>query len=64
MFIEYSSYKISNTDKIIIKNTIDKLHQNDRKGLNNFLLSFGRSKDIVDYIIYYWNSTKHYNTQF
>ena len=64
MFIEYSSYKISNTDKLIIKNTIDKLHQNDRKGLNNFLSSFGTSKDIVDYIIYYWNCTKHYNTQF
>lgn len=31
MFIEYSSYKISNTDKLIIKNTIDKLHINFKR---------------------------------
>jgi len=63
MFIN-SSYKIKNTDKLIIKNSIDKLHQNDRKGLNQLIELFSYQEKIVNFIIYYWNSTKYPNSQF
>ena len=63
MFIN-SSYKIKNTDKLIIKNSIDKLHQDDRKGLNQLIELFSYQEKIVNFIIYYWNSTKYPNSQF
>ena len=59
-----SSYKIKNTDKLIIKNSIDKLHQDDRKGLNQLIELFSYQEKIVNFIIYYWNSTKYPNSQF
>ena len=59
-----SSYKIKNTDKLIIKNSIDKLHQDDRKGLNQLIELFSYQEKIIDFIIYYWNSTKFPNSQF
>lgn len=59
-----SSYKINNTDKLIVKNAIDKLHQDDRKGLNQLIELFSYQEDIIDFIIYYWNSTKYPNSQF
>ncbi len=59
-----SSYKIKNTDKLIIKNSIDKLHQDDRKGLNQLIELFSYQEKIVNFIIYYWNSTKFPNSQF
>jgi hypothetical protein len=54
-----SSYKIKNTDKLIVKRAIDSLDSNDRRGLNNFIESYKNSQDIIDFIIYYWNSTKY-----
>ena len=59
-----SSYKIKNTDKLIIKNSIDKLHQDDRKGLNQLIELFSYQEKIIDFIVYYWNSTKYPNSQF
>jgi hypothetical protein len=59
-----SSYKITNTDKLIIKNSIDKLHQDDRKGLNQLIELFSYQDKLIDFIIYYWNSTKFPNSQF
>jgi len=59
-----SSYKIKNTDKLIIKNSIDKLHQDDRKGLNQLIELFSYQDKLIDFIIYYWNSTKFPNSQF
>ncbi len=59
-----SSYKIKNTDKLIIKNAIDKLHQDDRKGLNQLIELFSYQEKIVNFIVYYWNSTKYPNSQF
>mgnify|MGYP003650962615 FL=1 len=59
-----SSYKINNTDKLIVKNAIDKLHQDDRKGLNQLIERFSYKEKIIDFIIYYWNSTKYPNSQF
>ena len=59
-----SSYKINNTDKLIVKNAIDKLHQDDRKGLNQLIELFSYQEKITDFIIYYWNSTKYSNSQF
>ena len=59
-----SSYKIKNTDKLIIKNSIDKLHQDDRKRLNQLIELFSYQEKIVNFIIYYWNSTKFPNSQF
>ena len=59
-----SSYKIKNTDKLIIKNSIDKLQQDDRKGLNQLIELFSYQEKIVNFIIYYWNSTKFPNSQF
>jgi hypothetical protein len=59
-----SSYKINNTDKLIVKNAIDKLHQDDRKGLNQLIELFSYQEKIIDFIIYYWNSTKYPNSQF
>jgi len=59
-----SSYKIKNTDKLIIKNAIDKLHQDDRKGLNQLIELFSYQEKIIDFIVYYWNSTKYPNSQF
>ena len=59
-----SSYKIKNTDKLIIKNSIDKLHQDDRKGLNQLIELFSYQEKIANFIIYYWNSTKFPNSQF
>jgi len=54
-----SSYKIKNTDKKIIQVSIDKLHYDDKKGLNKFIESFGTSQDIINFIVYYWDSTKY-----
>ena len=59
-----SSYKIKNTDKLIIKNSIDKLHQDDKRGLNQLIEQFNYKEKIVNFIIYYWNSTKYPNSQF
>jgi len=59
-----SSYKIKNTDKLIIKNAIDNLNENDRKGLNQLIELFSYQEKIIDFIIYYWNSTKYPNSQF
>ena len=59
-----SSYKIKNTDKLIIKNSIDKLQQDDRKGLNQLIELFSYQEKIINFIIYYWNSTKYPNSQF
>ena len=59
-----SSYKIKNTDKLIIKNSIDKLNQDDRKGLNQLIELFSYQERIIDFIIYYWNSTKFPDSQF
>ena len=59
-----SSYKIKNTDKLIVKIAIDNLHHDNRKGLNKFIESFGTSPDIIDFIAYYWNSTKYPDSQF
>ena len=59
-----SSYKIKNTDKLIIKNAIDKLHQDDRKGLNQLIELFSYQEKIVNFIVYYWNSTKYPNSKF
>ena len=59
-----SSYKINNTDKLIIKNSIDKLNQDDRKGLNQLIELFSYQDKIIDFIIYYWNSTKYPDSQF
>jgi|SaaInlStandDraft_1057018.scaffolds.fasta_scaffold279740_1 hypothetical protein len=59
-----SSYKITNTDKLIIKNSIDKLNQDDRKGLNQLIELFSYQEKLIDFIIYYWNSTKFPNSQF
>ena len=59
-----SSYKITNTDKLIIKNSIDKLNQDDRKGLNQLIELFSYQDKLIDFIIYYWNSTKFPNSQF
>ena len=59
-----SSYKIKNTDKLIIKNSIDKLNQDDRKGLNQLIELFSYQEKIIDFIIYYWNSTKFPDSQF
>ena len=59
-----SSYKIKNTDKLIIKNSIDKLQQDDRRGLNQLIELFSYQEKIVNFIIYYWNSTKFPNSQF
>jgi len=56
--------KINDTDKLIIKTAIDKLHQDDRKKLNQLIELFSYQEDIIDYIIYYWNSTKFSNSQF
>ena len=53
-----SSYKIKNTDKLIIKNS------DDRKGLNQLIELFSYQEKIIDFIIYYWNSTKFPNSQF
>ena len=59
-----SSYKIKNTDKLIIKNSIDKLNQDDRQGLNQLIELFSYQEKIVNFIVYYWNSTKYPNSQF
>jgi len=59
-----SSYRINNTDKLIVKIAIDKLHQDDRKGLNQLIELFSYQEKIIDFIIYYWNSTKYPNSQF
>ena len=59
-----SSYKIKNTDKLIIKNFIDNLNENDRKGLNTLYESYSICKDKQNFITYYWNSTKYPNSQF
>ena len=48
----------------LIKNAIDNLHEDDRKGLNTLYQSYSICKDKQNFITYYWNSTKYPNSQF